>query len=88
MNDAELRMTTVTAMLMKELSQLNDIKEKRERANKSLKERMLGLTPPTAQDSDEVKDLEAKLDSMDIPEEAKRIYKQEIKKLKQIGPRN
>jgi len=48
MNDAELRMTTVTAMLMKELSQLNDIKEKRERANKSLKERMLGLTPPTA----------------------------------------
>jgi ATP-dependent Lon protease len=29
-----------------------------------------------------------KLDAMSIPEEAKKIYKAEIKKVKQLGPRN
>lgn len=81
-------MATVTAMLMKELGQLNDQKEKREKVNKSMKERMMGMAGQSSADSDEVKELESKLDSMEIPEEAKSMYKREIKKLKQIGPRN
>lgn len=49
---------------------------------------MLGLTNAPSDQNDEVKELETKLDSMEISEEAKKIYKSEIKKLKQIGPRN
>ena len=33
-------------------------------------------------ESDEIKELESKLDSMEIPEEARKIYKQELKKLR------
>jgi hypothetical protein len=46
MNDPELRMTTVNAMLMKELTQINEQREKRDRANKSLKDRMMGMAGP------------------------------------------
>lgn len=34
------------------------------------------------QEGDEIRELESKLDSMEIPAEAKQIYKREIKKLK------
>lgn len=37
---------------------------------------------------DEIKELETKLDSLDIPDEARKLYRQELKKLKQLGPRN
>lgn len=46
MNDPELRMTTVNAMLMKELTQINEQRDKRDRANKSLKDRMMGMAGP------------------------------------------
>lgn len=35
-----------------------------------------------------MQELEKKLDELEIGEEARRITKQEIKKLKQLGPRN
>ena len=34
------------------------------------------------EDNDEIKELEAKLEALDLPEEAKKITKTEIKKLK------
>jgi len=43
---------------------------------------MLGLANASSDQNDEVKELETKLDSMEISEEAKKIYKSEIKKLK------
>ncbi len=82
-------MTTVNALLAKELTQINEQKDKRDRANKSLKDRMMGMAgPQSGQENDEVKELESRLDELEMPEEAKKIYKQEIKKLKQLGPRN
>jgi len=50
---------------------------------------MKGIGAPGGnQEPDEIKELEAKLDAMTIPDEAKKIYKAEIKKVKQLGPRN
>ena len=49
---------------------------------------MRGVGSSNNQESDEIKELETRLDAMTIPDEAKKIYKQEIKKLKQLGPRN
>ena len=46
MNDVELRMTTVTGMLQKELQAMHDQKEKRERNAKSLKEVFRGTNNP------------------------------------------
>ena len=71
MNDVELRMTTVTSMLQKELQIMLDQKEKRERTAKSLKDVFRG----PVQEVDEIKDLESKLDSLEIPEEARKIYR-------------
>ena len=72
-------MTTVTALLNKELQNIKEQKEKRDQANKSVKDRMFGLNQNNA-DGDEIRELETKLDSMEIPPEAKQIYKREIKK--------
>ena len=80
-------MATVTGMLNKEIQNINDQKAKREKDSRSIKERMLGMSQ-NPQEGDEIRELESKLDSMEIPEEAKQIYKREIKKLKQLGPRN
>ena len=38
MNDAELRMQTVAGMLLKELSQMQETRDKRDKVAKSLKE--------------------------------------------------
>ncbi len=77
-------MQTVTGMLVKELNQMLETKEKRDKVTKSLKEVVFRGTTNGSQsgENDEIKELEQKLDSMDIPEEARKIYKQELKKLK------
>jgi len=63
---------------------LQESKDKREKVTKSLKDVVFrGATSGNTQvESDEIKELEQKLDEMDIPEEARKIYKQELKKLR------
>lgn len=62
-------MATVAALLEKELTQLNEQKDKKDKLQNSLKVRMRGIGPPS-QESDEIKELEAKLNALTIPDEA------------------
>lgn len=39
-------------------------------------------------DVDEVKELETKLEALKLPEETRSISKKELRKLRQLGPRN
>jgi ATP-dependent Lon protease len=83
-NDSETRIQLAQEHLDHEIQQLEDKKKGPVSGLKG----MLGMQNAMGSENDEVKELEAKLDSMAISEEAKKIYKQEIKKLKQIGSRS
>ena len=56
---------------------MQESKEKREKVTKSLKDVVFrNATNGNSQaENDEIKELEQKLDSMEIPEEARRIYR-------------
>ena len=57
---------------------MQESKEKREKVTKSLKDVVFRSAGGgnNQGENDEIKDLEQKLDSMEIPEEARRIYRQ------------
>ena len=74
-NDIEKRMTIVGALLNKELLAKRAQKEKMEALNKKIKDRLAGKGGGDMEDDgkDEVTELQAKLKSLDLPEEAQKI---------------
>ena len=88
-NDIEKRMQIVGAFMNKELIAKRAQKDKIDALNKRIKDRFAGQGGGTDEESkDEVQELEEKLKSLDMPEEAQKIAEQEIRKLKNLGPKN
>ena len=69
-NDIEKRMTIVGALLNKELLEKRATKAKVEALNKKIKERMGGPSNPDDDGKDEISELQEKLKSLELPEEA------------------
>jgi ATP-dependent Lon protease len=75
----------VAAFLDKEVAMKTEAEKKRMAARKNIRDRFGGVND---QGQDEINELSKKLEDLNLPEETKKITENEIKKLKQIGPRN
>lgn len=86
-NDIESRMKFVAQYMALELNIKREQRKKVEAMNSRFKDR-LGGNSQDEEARDELSQLATKLKSLDLPEETLKITDNEIKKLKQLGPRN
>lgn len=87
-NDIEVRMKFVAQYMALELNIKREQRKKVEAINSRFKERPGGGGSQDDEAKDELSQLATKLKSLDLPEETLKITDNEIKKLKQLGPRN
>ena len=59
-----------------------------EALKKKIANRQAGGQGQTEDEKGEIDEMQAKLDKLDLPEETKQITVREMKKLRQLGPRN
>ena len=79
-------MMIVANFISKEVQVRRAQKQKMEALNKRIKERISNTGDEETKD--EIATLVSKLNSLQLPEETKRITDMEVKKLRQLGPRN
>ena len=72
-NDIKMRLQMVSAILNKELQGKRQQKEKMEALNKRIKDRLAGQGGMDEEGKDEITELQAKLKSLELPEEAQKI---------------
>lgn len=80
-------MNIVANLTNKEIDHKKESLKKFEDMRRKMRQNMAGMNGDEESKS-EIDDLKAKLDKLELPEETKLICDREVRKLKQLGPRN